>query len=203
MAPKRNASRVDVSIDYTCNDLRSWYFDIYGLEGAQFHKVHLFISKQENESHFEDVGQIVEASISTVDGHPEVECIDILVPMNQEFQLSPGAYAFSRMSRDKEETMFSRGWKIKEPTPDITDDQLQSSIIATLKGKKVKASQPPAKKQAKVQKVAPMKTGSILDVDNASLLALSKQGSMSKMRIVDPEVLEAKAKKGTKKIQME
>ena len=60
--------------------------DLYGLEGAQFHKVHLFIAKYENDSMFDDVGQVVEACVSVVvDTHPEVECIDIIVPINQEF----------------------------------------------------------------------------------------------------------------------
>lgn len=195
MAPKRNATRVAVSIDYTCSDRRSWYLDIHGLEGAHFHKVHLFIAKKEDDSLFEDHGQIVEACVSIVDGHPDVECIDILDRENQEFQLSPGAYVFARMTRDKDMTMFSRGWKIEESS-NVTADELQSSIIAVVRGKKIKASQPPAIKQSKVPKVVPKASSSILDTDNASL---ASSGSASKMRIVDPDILEAKATKGQDK----
>ena len=190
MASKNKVARVPVSVDYTCNELRKWYLDIYGIEGAQFHKVHLFIAKKENENIFEDVGQVVEACVSVVDSHPEVECIDILVPMNQEFQLSPAGYAFECMASNKEETMFSRGWKIGDSTINVTADQLQSSIIATLRRKKVKASQPLTKKQAKVHKATPKGSSSILDVDNAS---------SSKMRMVDPNLLEAEALKGQEK----
>ena len=70
MASKNKVARVPVSVDYTCNELRKWYLDIYGIEGAQFHKVHLFIAKKENENIFEDVGQVVEACVSVVDSHP-------------------------------------------------------------------------------------------------------------------------------------
>ena len=188
MAPKKQVARVAIAVDYTCNELRRWYLDIYNLEGAKFHKAHLFIAKKDNGSMFEDAGQVVEACISAVDNHPEVECLDILVPTNQESQLSPGAYAFECMAKDKEETMFSRGWKVEESTLNLTADQLQSSIIATLQRKKVKALQLPTKKQAKVPKVAPKR--SIMDVDNAPL---------SKMRMVDPDVLEAEATKGQEK----
>ena len=147
MAPKTQVARVPISVDYTCNDLRKWYLDIHGVEGAQFHKVHLFIAEKENDSLFKDVGQVVEASISAVDCHPEVECIDILVLMNQEFQLSPGAYALERMARNKEETMFSRGWKFTESNPNITADQFQSSIIATLQTEKGKSFTTTTRKQ--------------------------------------------------------
>ncbi|MCO5589410.1 hypothetical protein L7F22_043377 [Adiantum nelumboides] len=135
MAPKKQVARSAVSVDYTCNELRKWYLDIYGLDGAQFHKVHLFIAKKEDDSMSEDVGQVVEASVSKVDSHPEVECIDILVPNNQEFQLSPTAYAVECMASNKEETMFSRGWKIDGSTINVTADELQSSIVATMKRK--------------------------------------------------------------------
>ena len=147
MAPKTQVAKVPISVEYTCNDLWKWYLDIHGVEGAQFHKVHLFIAEKENDSLFKDVGQVVEASISAVDCHPEVECIDILVLMNQEFQLSPGAYALERMARNKEETMFSRGWKFTESNPNITANQLQSSIIATLQTEKGKSFTTTTRKQ--------------------------------------------------------
>ena len=63
--------------------------------------------------------------------------------------------------------------------------------MATLQRRKVKASQqPPAKKQAKVQKEAPKGSCSIMEVDNAPL---------SKMRMVDPKVLEFEATKAQEK----
>lgn len=100
-----------------------------------------------------------------------------------------------RMARNKEETMFSGGWKFTESNPNITAHQLQSSIIATLQWKKVKASRsPPSMKKAKVQKVVAKGSGSILDVDNVGMIS-----SMSKIRIVDPDILKTEATKGQEK----
>ena len=83
--------------------------DIYDLQGVKFQKVHLFVGSADGGNTFEDLGQVCSSCVSFVEGHPEVECIDIEVPENSEYQLSHTAYVSDQMDKDKEESMFSRG----------------------------------------------------------------------------------------------
>ena len=43
MTPKRKII-VPISNDFTCKEKRQWYIDVYGLEGMQYHRLHLFIA---------------------------------------------------------------------------------------------------------------------------------------------------------------
>ena len=65
------------------------------------------------------------------------------------------------MMRDKEDTMFSRGWKLECASQDITTQELQDSISLCVKGKKVKDKKPP---KSQPQKKAKTTTG-VIDVD--------------------------------------
>ena len=198
MSQKRKVVELPTTINFASSDQqRQWYLDIWGLQGAHFHKVHLYVASNEGTYKFEDRGSICSSSISVVDSHPDIECINIGVPGNYEYQLNPKAYLIDQMVRDKEETMVSRGWKLDCPIQEITADGLQDSIIYCLKGKQVKEKRPsksPSKKQAK-------SSTAIMDVDEAILRSTAEGTSTEtskKIRFVDPKVLEKEVQKALK-----
>ena len=61
---------------------------------------------------FQDLGAMTLSYLSVVDSHPNNECINIGVPGSLEYQLDPKAFASEQMVRDKQDTMFSQGWKL-------------------------------------------------------------------------------------------
>lgn len=197
MSQKRNRVEVPTSINFATSDQqRQWYLDIWGLEGSMFHKIRLFVADMGTDT-FEDLGPITSSSISVVDSHPSIECINIGVPGNQEFQFDPKAYVIEKMMRDKEDTMFSRGWKLESASQDITVQELQDSISYCVKGKQVKDKKP-CKTQP--QKKAKITTG-VIDVDEVIARSRTEKESLelsTKIRFVDPKALENEAQKALK-----
>ncbi|KAI5064363.1 hypothetical protein GOP47_0021033 [Adiantum capillus-veneris] len=106
MDQKQKSVTVPVNIDFASDNKRKWYFDVYGVQGAQFHKVHVFVGSDKDENRFDDIGKVVSTSVSTVEGHPDIECINIGIRGNTEYQLLANSYVVEKMVKDKEETMF-------------------------------------------------------------------------------------------------
>jgi len=165
--------------------------------GSQFQKVHLFATSGQDTYEFEDLGPVTSSAISRVDVHPNIECIDIGVSRNFEYQLNPKAFSIERMIGDKEDTMFSRGWKLDCTIQEITIEELQDSITYCLKGKQMKEKKPfkiPREKKVK-------SSTSIIDLDEA-ILKYAIGGTCTeystKIRFVDPKVLEKEVQKALK-----
>ena len=136
MSQKEKVVEPPISVNFASSDqLRTWYLDIWSLRGSQFQMVHLFVTSGQDTDEFEDIGSITSSTISAVDSHPDIECIDIGVLENYKYQLNPKAFAIERITGDKEETMFSREWKLDCTKEEITIDKLQSSITYYLKEK--------------------------------------------------------------------
>ena len=146
---------------------------------------------------FEDLGPMTLSYISAADSHPNIQCINIGVPSIHEYQLDPKAFNIERMVRDKQDTMFSRGWKLLCASQEITLEELQDSISYCVKGKQKKekvASKDPVQKKAK-------SNTSIVDVDEAILKSTVEKTSLensTKIRFVDPKVLENEVQKALK-----
>ena len=136
MSQKRKVVEVPIGINFASTDQqRQWYLDIWGLQGSQFTKIHLFVAGDVGMDNFEDLGPMTTSYISVVDSHPNIECINIGVPGTHEYQLDPKAFNIERMVRDKQDTMFSRGWKLVCASQEITLEELQDSISYCVKGK--------------------------------------------------------------------
>ena len=146
---------------------------------------------------FDDLGAITTSYISVVDSHPNIECINIGVSRDHEYQLDPKAFVIEQMVRDKEDTMFTRGWKLDCPSHKITVENLQDSIAYCIKGKKKKEktlSKPPTLKKAKG-------TTDIMDVDEVILQSTMEKTDtqpLTKVRFVDPKILENEVQKALK-----
>lgn len=197
MAQKRNIVEVPDSVNYASSDQqRQWYLDIWGLEGSMFNKIRLFVADMGSDT-FQDLGPITSSSISVVDSHPSTQCINIGIRGNLDYQLDPKAYVIEKMMRDKEDTMFSRGWKLESASQDITIQELQDSIAYCVKGKKVKDKKPP---KSQPQKKAKTTTG-VIDVDEVIARSGTEKESpelTAKIRFVDPKALENEAQKALK-----
>ena len=93
------------------------------------------------------------------------------------------------MVKDKEHTMFSQGWKLGRDIKEITIDELQDTIIATLHSH-----------QARGKKIS-KKPKSFVDVKDVDTIRSTGEGSSSKssMRFVEPKKLEQEVQKAKKK----
>ncbi|KAI5083536.1 hypothetical protein GOP47_0003279 [Adiantum capillus-veneris] len=189
---KRKVTTIPVIIDLATNDPRPWYLDIYGLQGAQYHKVHFFLASKQDNNVFEVLGQVVAVAVSTVEGHPSIECINIQVLGNIEYCISPKACFAQCMVKDKEVTMFSRGWNANMDPTQVTVDTLHDSIVQSVKNKKPSTKSPrpksshPKAKRAKAHIVAGSKV-----VDESNLDA-SQEGTSNQphLRFVELDHLE-------------
>ncbi|MCO5548552.1 hypothetical protein L7F22_002012 [Adiantum nelumboides] len=77
MSQKRKVTTIPLNVDFSYNDKRRWYLDIYGSEGAQYHEVHLFVANDKGENNFDHLGRVLGIALSVVDTHPEIACLDI------------------------------------------------------------------------------------------------------------------------------
>ena len=150
MASKRKVS-LPSNIDYVSGDAKSWYIDFYTTEGRKMHRYHLFVAGTYGNEPWEDLGQIKSLNLSCVYLHPHIECIDVEVSRNTAYQLAPQMYAKDNMVKDKEDTMFSREWRIKEQENYIIIINSFFDVLMTPKTKKSKKVQDPdtSKKKAK------------------------------------------------------
>ncbi|MCO5611170.1 hypothetical protein L7F22_065420 [Adiantum nelumboides] len=113
MAPKKQVARSAISVDFSCNELRKWDLDIYGLDGAQFHNVYLFIAKKEDDSMFEDVGQVV-ASVSKSDSHPEVSAMTFLFLIIKNFNYLQQHMELNAWPATKKRQCFLEDGRLKD-----------------------------------------------------------------------------------------
>ena len=154
------------------------------------HRHHLFIEVNDRIEPWDDLGQIKALHLSNFDLHPQIPCIDVEVSGNVAYQLAPHLYAKDNMVKDKEDTMFSRGWKLEaqdnsEITIDVLFDALSSIIVKKSQKaqnhetskKKPKASQGDTSSQGTfkdIDKVEPVSTKISLDIIDPKLLAKKK-----------------------------
>ena len=198
MLHKRKVVEVPISIDFASVDQqRKWYLDIWGVQGSQFSKIGLFVASDMDATSFDDLGAMTTSCILVVDSHPNIECINIGVSRDHEYQLDPKAYVIEQMVRDKEDTMFTRGWKLDCPSHERTVENLQDSIAYCIKGKQKKEktlSKPPNLKKAKG-------TTDTMDVDEVILQSTMEKTdtqTLTKVRFVDPKILKNEVQKALK-----
>ena len=125
--------------------------------------------------------------MSRVDLHQNLQCIDVEVSGNVAYQLAPQFYIIDNTIKNKEDTMFSRGWSLEaqensELTVNMLFDALMSIITKKSKKvqhldtsrKKAKASQGETSSQGTIKdtdKVDPTSASISLDIINPKLLA--------------------------------
>ena len=112
MASKRKVS-LPSNIDYVSGDAKSWYIDFYTIEAHKMHRYHFLVAMTYGDEPWEDLGQIKSLNLSSVDLHPHIQHIDVEVSRNTAYQIAPQMYVKDNMVKDKEDTMFSRGWKLE------------------------------------------------------------------------------------------
>ena len=93
MLQKRKVVEVPISINFASVDQqRKWYLDIWGVQGSQFSKIRLFVASDMDAISFDDLGAMTTSCILVVDSHPNIECINIGVCRDHEYQLDPKAF---------------------------------------------------------------------------------------------------------------
>ncbi|MCO5570655.1 hypothetical protein L7F22_024382 [Adiantum nelumboides] len=135
-----------------------------------------------------------------MEGNPSIECINLQVPGNIEYCLTPKACFTQCMVKDKEVTMFSRGWNADMDPTKVTADNLHDSIIQSVKNKKFSTKSPrpksshPKAKMAKASFFAGFKA-----VDESNIDA-SQEGTNNRphLRFVEPDRLEKEVQKAKK-----
>ena len=98
---------------------------------------------------FQDLGEITLSYLSVVDSHFDIECINIEIPGSLEYQLYLEAFVVEKMVRDKQDTMFSQGWKLDCASQQITREELLDSISYCVKEVNKKKRKRPIKTQFK------------------------------------------------------
>ena len=188
MASKRKVS-LPSNVDMASGDAKSWYIDFYTTQGHKMHRYHLFVAGTDGDELWEDLGQIESLNMSSVDLHPEIQCIDAEVIGNTAYQLAPHVYVKDRMVKDKEDTMFSRGWKVEaQENSEITINGLFDALMTTItkKSKKVQDLET-SKKKAKASEGETSSQGTIKDIDK-----VDPSSANISLNIINPKLLAKK-----------
>ena len=88
MASKRKDS-LPSNVDMASGNAKGWYIDFYTTQGHKMARYHLFVEGTDEHETWEDLGQVKSLTMSRVDLHQHLQCIDVEVSGNVAYQLAP------------------------------------------------------------------------------------------------------------------